>query len=201
MLRPTIDQQVTFLYTRDLPLTAQFYEQTMGLPLVLDQGSCRIYRVGADSYLGFCHREEIPAQPEGAVVRYVISAWDADPPSPDHDADYAADRKARLGTEVDIPHPAVAFLRVRVIDSVATHVDDERPRFNPVPLDHLGPAHGGDQDVGFAHHARQVLSAGVADGHSGISLHQQQRYRHTDNIRASQHNGVCSFHGNTRAHQ
>jgi 1,4-dihydroxy-2-naphthoate polyprenyltransferase len=45
MLRPPIDQQVTFLYTRDLANTAVFYEKTLALPLVLAQGACRIYRV------------------------------------------------------------------------------------------------------------------------------------------------------------
>jgi catechol 2,3-dioxygenase-like lactoylglutathione lyase family enzyme len=48
----------------------------MGLPLVLDQGSCRIYRVGADSYLGFCHREKIPAQPDGIILTIVTREVD-----------------------------------------------------------------------------------------------------------------------------
>jgi len=76
MLRPTIDQQVTFLYTRDLEMTAQFYEQTMGLPLVLDQGSCRIYRVGAGGYLGFCWREDALLQPEGLILTIVTGEVD-----------------------------------------------------------------------------------------------------------------------------
>ena len=76
MLRPTIDQQVTFLYTRDLPLTAQFYEQTIGLPLVLDQGSCRIYRVGTGGYLGFCRRETAPARPDGVILTFVTREVD-----------------------------------------------------------------------------------------------------------------------------
>ena len=37
------DQLVTFLYTRDLEQSAVFYGETLGLPLVLDQGACRIY--------------------------------------------------------------------------------------------------------------------------------------------------------------
>lgn len=78
MRRPTIDQQVTFLYTRNLALTAQFYEETMELPLALDQGSCRIYRVGAGGYLGFCQREEAPAQPQGIILTIVtleVDQW------------------------------------------------------------------------------------------------------------------------------
>ena len=48
------DQQVTFLYTDDLAATAQFYETTLGLPLALDQGGCRIYGVAENAFLGFC---------------------------------------------------------------------------------------------------------------------------------------------------
>lgn len=62
MDRPAIDQQVTFLYTHDLAGTARFYEEVMGLPLALDQGTCRIYRVSRDGYLGFCQREVEAAQ-------------------------------------------------------------------------------------------------------------------------------------------
>jgi catechol 2,3-dioxygenase-like lactoylglutathione lyase family enzyme len=52
--RPLIEQQVTFLHARDLAETAVFYETILGMPLVLDQGSCRIYASGGDAYLGFC---------------------------------------------------------------------------------------------------------------------------------------------------
>ena len=58
MSHPVIDQQVTFLYTRDLKTTSSFYEEVLGLSLVLDQGSCRIYRISVDGFLGFCQREE-----------------------------------------------------------------------------------------------------------------------------------------------
>ncbi len=54
MNRPSIDQQITFLYTGDLEGTAVFYETILQLPLVLDQGTCRIYATGGDAYLGFC---------------------------------------------------------------------------------------------------------------------------------------------------
>jgi catechol 2,3-dioxygenase-like lactoylglutathione lyase family enzyme len=64
--RPPIDQQITFLYTRDLAATARFYEEVLGLPLALDQGDCRIYRVSDDGYLGFCQRSGAPEQPTSA---------------------------------------------------------------------------------------------------------------------------------------
>lgn len=52
--RPQIEQQVTFLHAQDLVETAAFYETILGLALVLDKGSCCIYRSGGDAYLGFC---------------------------------------------------------------------------------------------------------------------------------------------------
>ncbi len=78
MLHPPIDQQVTFLYTRDLAATARFYEEVMGLPLVLDQGSCRIYRVSGDGFLGFCQRQTAPEQPQGIIFTFAtreVDAW------------------------------------------------------------------------------------------------------------------------------
>jgi catechol 2,3-dioxygenase-like lactoylglutathione lyase family enzyme len=78
MLRPPVDQQVTFLYTRDLAATAAFYEDVLELPLVLDQGSCRIYRVSKDSFLGFCQRDEAPERPSGVTITLVtseVNAW------------------------------------------------------------------------------------------------------------------------------
>lgn len=77
MSHPTIDQQVTFLYTRDLETTRVFYEEVLGLELVLDQGSCRIYRISEDGFLGFCQREEAPAVPQGIIFTLVSSSVDS----------------------------------------------------------------------------------------------------------------------------
>jgi catechol 2,3-dioxygenase-like lactoylglutathione lyase family enzyme len=74
---PPLDQQVTFLYTRDLAVTAHFYEEVLGLSLVLDQGSCRIYRTGGDAFLGFCERAEAPEEPAGIIITLVTDAVDA----------------------------------------------------------------------------------------------------------------------------
>jgi catechol 2,3-dioxygenase-like lactoylglutathione lyase family enzyme len=68
--------QVTFLYTRDLAATARFYESVLALPLALDQGSCRIYRVSDDGFLGFCQRAEAPEEPQGVIVTLVTADVD-----------------------------------------------------------------------------------------------------------------------------
>lgn len=78
-VRPSIDQQITFLLTIDLAATAHFYEDVLGLPLVLDQGSCRIYHVNGDAFIGFCERVE-PGDPAGLLFTLVtqeVDAWHA----------------------------------------------------------------------------------------------------------------------------
>lgn len=80
------DQQVTFLYTRDLTASAHFYAEVLGLPLALDQGTCRIYAVGRGAFLGLCTRTDTrtdtptdtPARPDGVIITLVsdqVDAW------------------------------------------------------------------------------------------------------------------------------
>jgi catechol 2,3-dioxygenase-like lactoylglutathione lyase family enzyme len=74
---PPIDQQITFLHTDDLAATADFYERVMELPLALDQGSCRIYRVSDGGYVGFCQRSSAlnspPQEASGVILTIVTS--------------------------------------------------------------------------------------------------------------------------------
>lgn len=48
---------ITFLKTRDLETTTGFYTTILGFDYVLDQGSCRIFRICPSCYLGFCLTE------------------------------------------------------------------------------------------------------------------------------------------------
>lgn len=71
------DSQITFCYTKDLKSTASFYEEVMELPMVLDQGGCRIYRVSSSSFLGFCQRVET-GTPDGVILTLVtedVDGW------------------------------------------------------------------------------------------------------------------------------
>ena len=64
---PPFEQSVCFLYTADLNTTERFYRDTLGLPLVLDQGPCKIFQVSTDGFVGFCtHRE--PAPTDGIII-------------------------------------------------------------------------------------------------------------------------------------
>ncbi len=78
-MAPPIDSQITFFYTEDGPTTWDFYERVVGLPLVLDQGGCRIYGVAGQAYVGFCQRQG-KRPTEGALLTLVsddVEGWAA----------------------------------------------------------------------------------------------------------------------------
>ncbi len=76
MTHPPIDQTITFYYTRDLEITARFYEELIGLELLIDQGSCRIYQASNDGWIGFCQRDEVPSQPDVVIFTIVTKEVD-----------------------------------------------------------------------------------------------------------------------------
>lgn len=63
---------ITFLPTADLERADDFYRGKLGLPLAVDQGRCRIYRVGANAYLGLCRATpgRAPCSP-GVIITFV----------------------------------------------------------------------------------------------------------------------------------
>ena len=71
-----ITQQITFLDTRDLRGTADFYERVLGLRLARDQGNCRIYHVSGNAYVGFCERADAPAGPGGLTLTLITDHVD-----------------------------------------------------------------------------------------------------------------------------
>jgi catechol 2,3-dioxygenase-like lactoylglutathione lyase family enzyme len=72
-MSPSIDQQITFLPTRDLAATSAFYENVLGLSLVLDQGACRVYQVTQEAYVGFCQSAEAPERPGNMVTLTIVT--------------------------------------------------------------------------------------------------------------------------------
>jgi catechol 2,3-dioxygenase-like lactoylglutathione lyase family enzyme len=59
MTTPHFDAQITFCGTTDLERAHAFYAETLGLPLALDQGTCRIYRVNDGACLGVCLHDAV----------------------------------------------------------------------------------------------------------------------------------------------
>ena len=75
--QPPLDQQVTWVYTEDLEGTAEFYASILGLSLVLDQGSCRIYRASPAAFIGVCAvRPGRYVEPKGVVITFVTQEVD-----------------------------------------------------------------------------------------------------------------------------
>ncbi len=75
---PGFDQQITFLYTDDLLAADRFYGSLLGLPLVLDQGACRIYRAAGDAFIGVCSHKGAPTGTGSVIVTLVtpeVDAW------------------------------------------------------------------------------------------------------------------------------
>ncbi len=66
-----------FFPTRDLEGTTEFYQGTLGLPLVLDQGTCRIFKATAGAFLGFCQKAAPPDSPQAIItlVTEDVDAW------------------------------------------------------------------------------------------------------------------------------
>jgi catechol 2,3-dioxygenase-like lactoylglutathione lyase family enzyme len=74
--RPPIGEGITFLFTGDYAASIHFYQGVLGLRLVLDQGTCRIYQLAGSAYLGLCDR---PAEGEHALILTIVTpevdAW------------------------------------------------------------------------------------------------------------------------------
>ena len=71
------DQQVTFLAVSDLDRSSDLYGGTLRLPLVLDQGDCRIFQVSSSAFIGICERPDSP-EPRGVIVTLVsddVDGW------------------------------------------------------------------------------------------------------------------------------
>lgn len=74
------EQTVTFLPTRSLDAATHFYRNILGLPLVRDQGVCRIFKSSPNGYLGFCTHLQAPPIPEGLILTLVcndVDTWHA----------------------------------------------------------------------------------------------------------------------------
>ena len=71
------DSQITFIYTKNLEASSAFYGELLELPLVLDQGGCRIYRVADGGFIGVCGRGEALV-PQGLILTLVtedVDGW------------------------------------------------------------------------------------------------------------------------------
>ncbi len=70
-MRP--DAFLTFLPTHDLDAADGFYRGVLGLELARDQGTCRVYRVVAGAYVGFCLGSPVIPTEHRVFVTLVVS--------------------------------------------------------------------------------------------------------------------------------
>ncbi len=72
-----VDAQIVFFPTDNLDRTTAFYQEMLGLPLVLDQGVCRIFRATAGAFIGFCQKAAAPTDPEAIItlVTQDVDGW------------------------------------------------------------------------------------------------------------------------------
>jgi catechol 2,3-dioxygenase-like lactoylglutathione lyase family enzyme len=79
MPRPDIDQQITFVYCKDLEACARFYTDVLGLALAIDQGDCRIFRGAAEAFVGLCRcRPDHGVSRDGVTLTFVtpdVDGW------------------------------------------------------------------------------------------------------------------------------
>jgi catechol 2,3-dioxygenase-like lactoylglutathione lyase family enzyme len=71
------DAQITFLPSSDLERSRTFYEGVLGLELVVDQGTCHIFRVAEGAFLGTCQWETVEVT-EGVIFTFVtddVDGW------------------------------------------------------------------------------------------------------------------------------
>ena len=79
MCRPSsapFDDAVGFYYTDDIERTHRFWHDTVGLPLALDQGACRIYQISDHGFIGFCTRSEVSADTTNLIITLVTENVD-----------------------------------------------------------------------------------------------------------------------------
>ena len=78
MTRPTIHQQIHWVYTTDLETSADFYANSLGLELAVDEGSAKIFKTAEAALVGVCQvfGDRVVA-PEGSMLTFVTDEVDA----------------------------------------------------------------------------------------------------------------------------
>ena len=74
-----ISGQITWVYTRDLERTCRFYGEILGLELVRNEGTARIFKSSDESYIGVCLAfEDRVVEPAGGMITLVtddVDGW------------------------------------------------------------------------------------------------------------------------------
>lgn len=72
-----IDQQIVFIYVRDLVKSREYYLGLLGCKLLVDQGRCLIVRTSPGGYLGVCQKDGGGSGSENLILTFVTDQVDA----------------------------------------------------------------------------------------------------------------------------
>jgi catechol 2,3-dioxygenase-like lactoylglutathione lyase family enzyme len=75
---PAFDAQIVFVPVADLAASAAFYETVLLFPLVVDQGSVRIYRAAGGAFVGLCQSDGALAADDRLIITFVaddVDGW------------------------------------------------------------------------------------------------------------------------------
>ena len=72
----TFKEFITFLGTKDLNKTSNFYQNIIGLTLYKDQGVCLIFNVNNQSKIGFCKHMAIIHKGKSPIITFVADNVD-----------------------------------------------------------------------------------------------------------------------------
>jgi len=97
----TFDAAITFLYTKDTDKARYLWESLIGLECVIDQTSCRIYRIAAGAFVGICRLHDRPTETVGVTVTLITEDVDSICTKIE-DAGYAFERRPAYMPEFDI---------------------------------------------------------------------------------------------------
>ena len=67
---------ITFLGTKDLDKTDQFYQGILNLELIKDQRLCKIYRITKEASIGFCEHIEPTIKKKSPIITFLCSSVD-----------------------------------------------------------------------------------------------------------------------------
>jgi len=77
MKKLNITCQITWVYTDNLERTSKFYEEDLGLKLVLNEGAARIFQVSSTAQIGVCTAfEDRVVEPKGGMITLVTNEVD-----------------------------------------------------------------------------------------------------------------------------
>jgi predicted enzyme related to lactoylglutathione lyase len=72
-----ISMQISWVYTRNLDLTAEFYADALGLECIRDEGAARIFATTESAAIGVCSAfENRIVEPKGSMISIVTDDVD-----------------------------------------------------------------------------------------------------------------------------